>query len=202
MPLPSLSTTVSLSAGWTDLTTLAGLTQLPNQPTKVKCVDKGATIGVVGSLSASAPGAYAAYQASGYNQEQIVNGYAHLWVYASATTNVLVSTAEQVEAVPKEFAPVVPAEEALLVWPDPTVPFDARKWGSVSIWCFVAPASARVINWGDGAANMIPATPVDNAAAGITTPVSISAVGRFTLAGGCWISLAAGTGTFMIGRGN
>lgn len=79
---------------------------------------------------------------------------------------------------------------------------DMRWAGSVTIWCYAAPATPWTIRGGDGGSNMLAQTASFNTGSGISMTSTISAVGRYTMQAGCFVDLSGGGGgTFAISGG-
>lgn len=77
--------------------------------------------------------------------------------------------------------------------------FDARGYGSVSIWCSAAPSSARTIQSGPDGSVWLDQAGVINTGSDIATGKTISAACRAILPGGCFVRLNGGSGgTFLI----
>ena len=95
-----------------------------------------------------------------------------------------------------------PMTSPIAAWTNPGTAFDARGFGSVDIWCWVAPTNPATINCGDGT-NMLPQAIADTNGTGITVPTTISSPGRYSVDGGCLINLTnyAG-GSFSISARN
>ena len=96
---------------------------------------------------------------------------------------------------------VQPTYSAPAAWGSPTSNWDARAYGSVTIWCWSAPTTPYTINAGDGT-NMTGQTAIANTSTGVAATASITAPGRYVIPGNAYVALAGGTGgTFSISAG-
>lgn len=78
---------------------------------------------------------------------------------------------------------------------------DMRAYGVVTITCTAAPATPWTINAGDGINAPVPQTAVVNTASGVGQSSTISAVGRYSLAGGVMLLSGGSGGVFSISGG-
>jgi hypothetical protein len=97
--------------------------------------------------------------------------------------------------------PTVPSQLAGATWVGTAI--DMTGYGSVTIWCTVAPSAPYAIEASDQNAGYIAQSAAYNNSGGVGLASSISAIGRCTLPGNCWLRLTGGTGgTFRIAGAN
>jgi hypothetical protein len=95
----------------------------------------------------------------------------------------------------------VPSQLAGASWAGAAI--DMTAYGSVTIWCTVAPSVAYAIEASDQNSGYIAQSAGSNNAGGVGVTASIGAVGRYVLPGNCWLRLTGGTGgTFRIAGAN
>ena len=77
--------------------------------------------------------------------------------------------------------------------------FDARAYGSVSIWCITPPSAAQTIQFSPDNVNWFPIATILGSPIGPLT-IGTAAAGLFSVLGNCWVQLNGGTGgTYQIG---